>query len=307
MRKACLLTALLLLGMMTATARAEPPQLVVTIRPLHALVSMVTEGVTEPVLLLNGPASPHDYALRPRDVQRLQRADLVVMMGGGLESFMHRVQGVLPVDSPPMIIMEALQGKVLFYPMRTAGGYAEHNHAHDQGAGDRAVDPHIWLSVTHAQAIVTHVAAWLGAHDVDNALLYKQNLASALAELSMLDEELRAQLTPLKARPYLVYHDALQYMEQAYGLNNQGAVTLHPGHPISAHRVEEMRNIITKQGAACIFHEAGAPVKALELLAEHNDATVQSLDIVGISHPPGSGLYSKMMRQLADDMAYCLK
>ena len=64
---------------------AEAPRVVVSIKPLHALVSEVMSGVGEPMLLFSNSASPHDTRLRPSRVRALSRAQLVVWVGPALE------------------------------------------------------------------------------------------------------------------------------------------------------------------------------------------------------------------------------
>ncbi len=70
-----------------ATGNSAVPQVVVSIKPLHALVAGVMDGVGEPVLLVKGGGSPHGYILRPSEARNISRADLVVWVGEGLESF----------------------------------------------------------------------------------------------------------------------------------------------------------------------------------------------------------------------------
>ncbi|MEE8545627.1 MAG: zinc ABC transporter substrate-binding protein, partial [Alphaproteobacteria bacterium] len=52
-------------------ALAEAPRVVVTIKPVHALVAAVMAGLGRPGLLIEGAASPHGYALRPSDARAL--------------------------------------------------------------------------------------------------------------------------------------------------------------------------------------------------------------------------------------------
>ena len=59
-------------GVCSPAAAAEP-KVVVTIKPLHALVAQVMAGVGVPELLVKGSASPHTYALRPSETRALQR------------------------------------------------------------------------------------------------------------------------------------------------------------------------------------------------------------------------------------------
>ena len=66
------------------------PKVVVSIKPLHSLVSGVMEGVGEPSLLLEGNASVHVYSMRPSEVSMLQQAELFFWIGPQLETFIEK-------------------------------------------------------------------------------------------------------------------------------------------------------------------------------------------------------------------------
>ena len=66
------------------------PKVVVSIKPLHSLVSGVMEGVGEPNLLLEGNASVHVYSMRPSEVSMLQQAELFFWVGPQLETFLEK-------------------------------------------------------------------------------------------------------------------------------------------------------------------------------------------------------------------------
>ena len=72
----------------TSAALAEPPRVVATIKPVHALVSAVMGDLGKPELIVRGGASPHTYSLRPSDAGALENADLVFWTGHGMELFL---------------------------------------------------------------------------------------------------------------------------------------------------------------------------------------------------------------------------
>ncbi len=78
---------LLATALLTTTAWATP-NVVASIKPVHSLVSAVMAGIGEPVLIVKGAASPHNYSLRPSDASALEAADLVFWTGHGLEMFL---------------------------------------------------------------------------------------------------------------------------------------------------------------------------------------------------------------------------
>ena len=66
------------------------PEVVVSIKPIHALVAGVMGGTGTPRLIVEGGASPHTYQMRPSEAEALQTADLVVWVDETLETFLER-------------------------------------------------------------------------------------------------------------------------------------------------------------------------------------------------------------------------
>ena len=71
----------------TQLMAASDLKVLVSIKPFHSLVSAIMQGVSEPLLLLNGNNSPHSFALRPSSAESLQQVDLVFWAGETLEGF----------------------------------------------------------------------------------------------------------------------------------------------------------------------------------------------------------------------------
>ena len=65
---------------LAGTAAAEPPRVVVSIKPLHSLVAAAMDGVGEPLLLVKTSADPHSYTLKPSEAQALNAANLMFEM-----------------------------------------------------------------------------------------------------------------------------------------------------------------------------------------------------------------------------------
>ena len=80
---------LLAAGILAATSFAHADVLT-TIKPLGFIANAITDGVTETQVLLPVSASPHDYSLKPSDVEKLKSAELVFWVGHGLESFLEK-------------------------------------------------------------------------------------------------------------------------------------------------------------------------------------------------------------------------
>lgn len=72
------------------TLPAHAVTVLTSIKPIQMITTELTEGVTAPDVLLQNNASPHDYALRPSDVQKVAAADLVIWYGHDLEPFLEK-------------------------------------------------------------------------------------------------------------------------------------------------------------------------------------------------------------------------
>ncbi|MFQ5468106.1 MAG: metal ABC transporter solute-binding protein, Zn/Mn family, partial [Kiloniellaceae bacterium] len=151
-------------------AMAAPPRVVVDIKPVHALVAGVMEGIAAPRLLIAGAASPHDYALRPSHARALAAADLVVWVGPTLTPSLEKPLAALAGGARRLTLLDD--------PSMMARDRAG------------AIDPHIWLDPAKAIKIVAAVARALIALDPANGARYRANEAALAARLRALDQEL---------------------------------------------------------------------------------------------------------------------
>lgn len=119
---------ILALSVLPGALRAEAPNVVTDIAPVHGLVATVMEGVGTPTLLIPPGASPHSYALRPSDARGLAKADLVVWVGHGLTPWLEDPLGALAPDAAKLELLEAEGMRVLGF--REGAGFDAHDHDH---------------------------------------------------------------------------------------------------------------------------------------------------------------------------------
>ncbi|MFU1476522.1 zinc ABC transporter substrate-binding protein [Roseovarius sp. C7] len=135
-------------------------------------------------------------------------------------------------------------------------GHEEHEgHAgHDHGLND----PHGWLDPENARVWLRVIAAELSEKNPENAELYQENLALALAEITAAEGKARALLEPVKDRPFVVSHDAFQYFETAFDVTAAGAIALSDARAPGPKRVAEIRDVLAKRGVVCVLTEPGS-------------------------------------------------
>jgi len=299
----------------TATApAAAQSKVVVSIKPLHALVASVMSGIDSPELLVKGAASPHSYAIKPSDAKALNGADLFFRMSESVEPFTVKVVRALPKrvtvvtlqDAPDLKLLPKRTGSTFEAHVHEAGKGGQSNHDHDQVKTTDLADGHAWLDPDNAKAMVASIEHALSSKYPDNASVFKANARKLNADLDALDSELAGKLKPVAGRPYIVSHDAFQYLEHRYDLNAVGSIAVSPDVPPSAKRLSDLRKKVVSLGAMCVFAEQQLDGRLVQNLVEGTSARTGTLDAEGLALEPGPDLYFTMMRRLADDLKGCL-
>lgn len=294
---------------------AKSPQVVVSIKPLHSIVAGVMEGVAVPELLLSGGESPHSYALRPSQARSLSRADVIFWIGPQLESFLLKPLKSIGGKGKIVTLIEAPGIRLL--PTRRGGVWEEHDHdehgkddhSDDKTAGSRFdKDPHFWLDPQNAKTIARLTASELSRRFPEHRARLEANAEAMAVKLDTLDAELRQTLSPVRSRPFIVFHDAYQYLEVHYGLSAAGAITLSPEQAPGAQRLREIRETLRLRGARCVFAEPQFTPKVVAAVIEGSGARQGILDPEGgPALEPGPEAYFILMRQLGENLRACLQ
>ncbi len=322
MPRRCLLALLLLAIVPLAPVQAAAaPRVVVSIKPLYALVARIMQGAGTPELLVGGGASLHTYSLKPSQAAALEAAELVVWVGPGLETFLAAPLAALAGKAQQVEAME-LPGILLLRP-REGGSWEAHHHDAAEaatGVGDDdesaaleaqareegEIDGHLFLDPRNAQVIAAAVAQQLATLDPANAATYTANATALAGELQALDSELAAQLAPLRDRPFVVFHDAYQYFEQRYGLAAIGSITVSPDQQPGARRLAEIRDKIAGLQAVCVFAEPDFQPALIDTLVAGSSARTGVLDPEGTALPADASSYAALLRDLARNLIACL-
>jgi zinc transport system substrate-binding protein len=320
---AAVIACLIVNSGLTHSAVAKQPEalnVVVTIKPIHSLAAGVMEGVGKPKLLLQGASSPHAYAIKPSDAKALSTADAIIRVSENLETFLNKTLKTLPKNARVIDLDHAPGLKLL--PVRdnenfeAHGEEAGHSHSHghvhgakkgEGGGEDEGADVHFWLNPLNAAKLAVYIADELAKAAPQHAATFKANAEKMSARLTELDQELEGTLAPAKDRPFIVFHDVLQYMEERYGLKAAGSITVSPERQPGAKRLKAVRVKIEQLGAACVFAEPQFPPKMVDSLIEGTRVKKGTLDEIGVESAEGPGHYFDFMRKNAENLVSCLR
>jgi len=289
-----------------ALPAAAAPKVIASIVPLHSLVASVMDGVGEPELLLRGQNSEHQASYSPAQIEQLGKADIVFIMGEGLELKLTELSGSEAVNGRTFVQMSGAPGLVKL-PIREGGTFEKDEDAGENFAGGTAsFDPHLWLDPENAKAMAALIADTLEKADPDNASRYAANEAALVKDLDGLTAEIAGDVAPVKDKSFVVFHDAYQYFEKRFGLKASGSISDFAATEPSAERLKEVRDKVKSANAACAFREPQFSDKAVMVVIEGTGAKEGVLDPVGATLEPGKQAYSALLRNIAQNLKTCL-
>jgi len=231
----------------------------------------------ELTVLLQPGADAHEFEMTPPAAAALERSDLILESGAGLESW--------------------LQG-----PLATIGGK---DRLHDMSAGialrkpdqvspAEEIDPHYWLTAPNAIHLVENVRDALSAARPGLRDGFATRAAAYVARLQAADTEIRRLMAeiPPQRRGIVTNHDALGYFMAEYGLHFVGSV--FPSLDVSSEpdpaQLASLADTIRREGVTAIFSESAVNPRLARAIADETGAHVVDTPLYTDSlGPPGSG------------------
>jgi zinc transport system substrate-binding protein len=289
--------------LLIGSAHAEV-RVLTSIKPLQLIAAAVQDGVAIPEVLLPPGASPHNYALRPSDVRKVQSVDLLYWIGPDMEGFLPRV---LNGRTLPSVAVQDLPGMKLRRFAEDSHSHAEEADEHDHDHRPGSLDAHLWLSPINARVIAAKMATDLSAADPDNAAHYQSNLKAFDERLDALDLRLKKRLAGIEGKPYFVFHEAFDYFEDAYGLKHAGVFSVAAEVQPGAQHVAAMRARLQEVGKTCVFSEPPLRPRLAETLVAGLPVKLAELDALGGYTPATAQGYEQVLEKLGNDLAGCLE
>ena len=209
----------------------------------------------------------HDYELTTEDMKTLEGADVLLINGLGMESFLDKVMG----QYPDLFIVDTSTGSVTL-----AGD--DHGHAHEgEEEGEEEVNAHIWLNPSNGVKQAEVICDALSQADPTNADKYAANTATFAESM----ESVIAQAEAIQAAPgteVAVFHEGFPYLTDLCGLEVGVGIYADENEEPSAKEMAEAAEEIKEDGIKLLLAADDAGMKYAETLAAETGATVVELN-----------------------------
>jgi ABC-type Zn uptake system ZnuABC Zn-binding protein ZnuA len=273
-----------------------PVRVVVTTMQLADFTRVIAgDSVTIEVMMKEG-INHHTYEPTVRDIKLLKDADVVIINGVGLDSWIEDLLRTSGSNATLITSSTGIKTRDLLHS----------DHVHEGG------DPHIWHDTENAKLMVTNIAAGLSQVVPAQQATYSANAAAYHQQIDQLTSEIRTMFTPIprERRTIVTSHEAFGYFARQFELTMVGTITIaSDSTEPSQQQILALVDNIKKRKVTAIFTETTIdPRLAEQVAAEANVPLFRGLYSDSMSAPGGGAdTYLTMMRHNARTIADGLK
>lgn len=275
----------------------------VSIKPLYSLVSMITDGIYSPNLIIKGNNSPHSIKLSLKNVNKITQSDVVFISSKNLE---------IPIYEASKNIgnlYEMINFKNLTLLNFNSSNFVFKNsvHSHEKNG----TDFHIWLDPQNAIIILQNVANILSNKDPKNANLYQHNLKKYTKKINQLHNLLKKDLHNYKTDSFAFYHNGFAYLENRYNLHSSGILDTgeHIGSNLttafSNKKLIKLNNFIKENNISCVFVEPELQDKVFLNYLSKNNINYTYIDPIGYNIKANADLYYNLLVNISLSFKKC--
>ena len=221
--------------------------------------------------IARGYQDPHFVEAKPSFILKLQRADLLVVVGRELE-----------IGWLPPLIQQSRNGKI----QPGATGYLDASLQAaildiPTGQITRAMgdvhplgNPHYWLDPENGKRIAKEVADKLSELRPNDSAFFRQQLESFTTRLDAAEKRWLSMMAPYKGIKVVTYHRSFPNFAERFGLDVVGYVEPRPGIPPSPGHTLELIQEMKRQQIKVILMEPYFDQKTPNAIASQTGAQV---------------------------------
>lgn len=251
------------------------PMYIATLNIVDGVEGVRLENLSEPQT-----GCLHDFQLTPEDMKLLSTADVFVINGGGIESFMSDVAKAYP----KLDVVETCEDVALLSEDDADSDHghdhdaddeadhdydaddeadSDHDHDHDADAeADSAHDhdhgdenAHAWMSVPRYRTMVQTIASRLAEKDAKHADEYYANAKAYDAKLAVLEEKINSIKSLTNGQNIIIFHEAYAYVADDFSMNACYLLDLDEERSVSAGEIKQVIGAIKDDGVSVILAE----------------------------------------------------
>lgn len=262
-----LLSLILVMGVSVFFASSKKPKtqntsqkkitITASFYPLAFLAKRIGGEYVEVINLTPAGAEPHDFEPTTKDMASVEKSNLLIMNGMGVEVYEHKLTEQLTGSSVRILLAGA--------------EFATQDIIKD---GTKRKDPHVWIDPILYGKMAQKIASELSVLDNAHASEYMKRANLLVAELDALDVSYKNELSNCSLHKIVTAHTAFGYLAQRYGFEQIGISGISPEEEPSPQELKLITDFVKKEGVNHILLEELAPRIWGETVAHETGARV---------------------------------
>lgn len=223
--------------------------------------------------LLPAGADPHSWEPSPKDIVSIEKADILIYNGAGMEGWIDKVLG--SISNKKLVTVETSKDIKLLEVKDSL--VSEHNDKHSD-EHEHFQDPHVWLDPMKAKIQIRAITDTFIEVDPSNKDYYEKNYEHYVKELEKLDDEYREAVSSFKSKDIIVTHEAFGYLCDAYGLNQIAISGLDTETEPTSARMIDVAKFAKDNNVKVIFFDKMVSPKVADAIAKSAEAKTEVLN-----------------------------
>lgn len=265
---------------------------------LYDFASKIAQDKAKIYNIMSGGGDAHSWEPSAKDIVKLNKADIFIYNGLGLEHWADKVLNSIEKD---VLIVRVSDGIEALED--------EHDDYHESG------DPHIWLSPKNAKIILKNIKDTFSQADPQNAQFYKDNYERYADLCDELDSSFEDELSGFEKRDIAVMKNAFSYLCHEYDLNQVALSRSHESDPNNIEMKDFIKYIIDQNVKVVFYEQASLDLakavkdevsktkKGLEIELD----VLNSLEVLSEQDLKNGDDYFKIMRKNLDSIKKALQ
>src|SRR5260221_7243559 len=221
--------------------------------------------------MARGYQDPHFVEAKPSFILRLQKADVLVLVGreleiGWLPPLIQQSRNSKIQQGAPGYVDASLQASILEIP--TGQVTRAMGDVHPLG------NPHYWMDPENGKRVGKEIADKLSELRPNDKAFYQQKLADFTSRLDAAEKRWQAQMAPYKGTKVVTYHRSFPNFAERFGLDIVGYVEPKPGIPPSPQHTLDLINEMKRQNVKIVLVEPYFDLKTPNAIARDTGARV---------------------------------
>jgi zinc transport system substrate-binding protein len=250
------------------------PVVAVSIVPEKTFAEAVCGDLFDVITMIPPGYDPENYEPTPRELVKFSKAALYFTIG-------------VPTEKPHIIPSVSKTTNIVYLSDEVAKVYP------DRKMGDGR-DPHIWLSPKRAAVMVQIMEREFSVLDPAHSSIFKKNAEAYTAKINAADKLMKAKLSGVKNKSFIVFHPAFGYFADDFGFTMYALE--EEGKEATAGRMMELTDTAKKEGIKAVFYQAEIDSSQAKALAEEIGGKTIQLE-------PLSADYIANLERMADTIA----